>query len=191
MSEPDADQILTVEELRSLRDRMGADAAPPRVAAGAAEVEVPRPATAIPLEADTDPWEDLRRRARAQRPWAELRWLKPVAVAGCLVVAGGAITMLVITGRTTRSVPPPTVEVSRPAVSAPPVATAAPTAVPSTPALSIIPPAPVVAPPSPPAGGTIEPRATAVAPPPTTHRAKRPNPATPSTARPSPPMVAR
>lgn len=167
---------------------MGADATPPRPAASAAEI--PRPAAAVPLETGADPWQDLRRRARDQRRWTELRWGKPLA-AGCLALVCGGITGLVITGHTTQSVPPPTVKVTTPAVSAPPVASPTPVAVPPTPAPSVILPVPIVAAPSPSVDGTTEPRAAAVPPPhATTHRAKRPTSATPTAARPSPPRVA-
>jgi hypothetical protein len=189
VDESDSDQILTIEELRSLRDRMGAEAAAPRAVPRTAETEGSDPAAAIPLQTPADPWEDLRRRARDQR-----RWVRPLAAAGCLAFAGGVVTAVVITAHS-RSVSPPARDVSTPAVpasvaSAPPVTAPTRVIVPSAAEPSAIPPAippmSAVTAPSPPTDNTTEPEAASVPSPQTTHRPKQPASTAPKAARPSP-----
>ncbi len=117
VDDPDADQILTIEELRALRDQTGVPAAAPATAP-TAEIRVPNQPAAIPLETRADPWQDLRRRARDQRRW--LRWARPLAAAGCLALAGGGVAVLVITNHS-RSDPLSPVKASVPAAPAPSV----------------------------------------------------------------------
>ncbi len=185
VDESDTDQILTIEELRSLRDRMGAESAAPAAAPSAAQFEVPDPPPGVPLDARADPWEDLRRRASGQRRWGGRRWAGPLAAAGVLAIAGGGIAALVMTSHS-RSVLVPTVEVSRPATPAPSVTTSAPISLTSTPEPSIVPPVPVLPEPSPSADATTEPPPAAATPPRATYRPKPPTNARPPAARPSP-----
>lgn len=184
MDESDSDQILTIEELRSLRDRMGAEAAAPAAVRSAAKIEVPDPPAAIPLQTRVDPWEDLRRRARDRRHWA-----RPLAAAVCLALAGGVVTVLVIAAhnRAARPSAPPVLPsaIPAPAVSAPPVTASAPLTVPSALQPAFVPPAPIVTTPSQPADHTTEPRAAPVPAPRAPHRPKPP-----TAARPSPTGVA-
>lgn len=193
VDEPDADQILTIDELRSLRDRMGAEAAAPAPVTGAAGFEIPDPPPGVPLQAQPDPWEDLRRRATGQRRWGGFRWGKPLAIAGCLAVAGGGVAALLMTGHT-RTDPPPSVKVSTPVT---PALTSAPVSVVLTPEPAIVPPvptvpestapAPIVPAPSPPAEDTTtEPPTAAVPPPRATYRPKPPTAAKSPAARPAP-----
>ena len=123
VDEPDTDQILAIDELRALRDRMAADAAAPAAVMDAAPVETPDPLAAIPPEDRADPWEELRRQARDRRHWGRL-----VAAGGGLAVAGAAVGLLVFTAHS-RSVSPSGVTVPAPTVSAVPVSPAAPAAV--------------------------------------------------------------
>ncbi|HEV7830272.1 MAG TPA: hypothetical protein VGP04_15780 [Pseudonocardiaceae bacterium] len=188
MDEPDSNQILTIEELRSLRDRMGAEAAAPPPTASAAQFEISDSPAGVPLEAPPDPWEALRRRARGQRRWAEFRWARPLAAASCLAAAGGGVALLVFTGHS-RSDPPPTVEVFTPTTRAPSVTTSAPVSVSSTAEPSIVLPVPIAPAPSPSADGTTEPPTAAVPPPRATYRFNSPTSAKPPATRPSPARV--
>src|SRR6185437_13473523 len=120
VDDSDSDQILAIEELRSLRDRTGDYAPRPEAVTSAAPIQAPDPSAGIPLDAGADPWEDLRRRASDRRRWGRL-----VAAGGCFVLTGGAVAMLIITAHL-RSGRPATVEVPVPAVSAPPVTPPAP-----------------------------------------------------------------
>jgi hypothetical protein len=95
VDESDAGQILTVEELRALRDRMGAEAAAARQVRGAAPSEVPVSPAVIPLEARAEVWE-IQRHLAIQRQ----RWSRRLAAVGCLALAGGAVSVLVITAHT-------------------------------------------------------------------------------------------
>jgi hypothetical protein len=122
VDESDAGQILTVEELRALRDRMGAEAAAARQVRGAAPSEVPASPAVIPLEARAEVWE-IRRHLAIQRQ----RWSRRLAAVGCLALAGGAVSVLVITAHT-RSDPGSAGQVfvpvfPAPVVSVPPVIT--------------------------------------------------------------------
>jgi hypothetical protein len=155
VDESDTGQILTVEELRALRDRMGAEAAAARQPRSAAQVEVPTPPAVIPLEARAEPWEAPRHRARPRQSWP-----RRLAAVGCLALAGGTVTVLVITAHTRSDprsagevsvpvLPAPAVSVpvvSVPVVSVPPVTTSsAPEPVSSTSPAPVVPPVPVAA----------------------------------------------
>ena len=149
MDESDAGQILTVEELRALRDRMGAEAAAARQGRSAAPSEVSTSPAVIPLEARAEVWE----------VWEALRYqaihrqrrLRRLAAVGCLVLAGGMVGVLVITTHT-RPDPRSTGQgfvpvLPAPVVSMPPVTTSSvpvpvfptPEAPPVTPAVPIAP----------------------------------------------------
>ena len=122
MDESDAGQILTVEELRALRDRMGAEAAAARQGRSAAPSEVSTSPAVIPLEARAEVWEALRYHAIHRQ-----RRLRRLAAVGCLVLAGGMVGVLVITTHT-RSDPRSTGQgfvpvLPAPVVSVPPVTT--------------------------------------------------------------------
>lgn len=157
VDESDASQILTVEELRALRDRMGAEATAARQRRSAAPSEVPPSPAVIPLEARAEVWEvweALRHQAIHRQ-----RRLRRLAAVGCLVLAGGMVGVLVITTHTRpdpRStgqgfvpvLPAPVVSVPpAPVVSVPPVTTSSvpvpvfptPEAPPVTPAVPIAP----------------------------------------------------
>jgi hypothetical protein len=195
MDEWDAGQILTVEELRALRDRMGVEAAAARQARSAAQVEVPTPPAVIPLEARAEPWEAPRHRARDRQSWP-----RRLAAVGCLALAGGTVTMLVITGHT-RSEPRPAGEVSVPifpapaasvpVVSVPPVTTSSTVEpVSSTPPAPVVPPVPIAAAP----GGSAEvptklPAATVHAPRATHRPVPSPTSTAPTDGRPPPTVV--
>jgi hypothetical protein len=185
VDESDADQILAIEELRSLRDRAGVDAPPPWAATGAAPTEAPNPPTAASLEADADPWEDLRSRATERRRWGRL-----AMAGGGLALAGGAIAV-VMTAHSGSGAPAP-VKVPVPAVSAPPVTPSAVSS-PTQPAVSVpspepsaVLPVPTGAAPSPSAEDTTQPPAAAVPAPGITHRPKPPSRATAPATRHSP-----
>src|SRR6185437_698897 len=166
VDDSDSDQILAIEELRSLRDRTGDYAPRPEAVTSAAPIQAPDPSAGIPLDAGADPWEDLRRRASDRRRWGRL-----VAAGGCFVLTGGAVAMLIITAHL-RSGRPATVEVPVPAVSAPPVTPSVPVAASSAPETtapltsapepSAVLPMPVVGVPSSAVEATTEPRAAAV-----------------------------
>jgi hypothetical protein len=195
VDESDSDQILAIDELRSLRDRTGDYAPTPEPVTSAAPIQAPGPSAGAPLDARADPWEDLRRRASDRRRWGRL-----IAAGGCFVLTGGAVAMLIITAHL-RSGRPATVEVSVPAVSAPPVSRSAPVAGSSaaeptvplspTPEASAVLPMPVGAVPSSSVEVTTEPRAAAVPP---VGAAARPKPpsrvAPPATRHPSSPVPA-
>lgn len=205
MDESDADQILTVEELRTLRDRMGAEAASARRAKSAARTKVPTPPPDVPLEARADPWEELphRPRHRLRRRRRGARW---PAAAGCVALAGAAVTVVIITAHT-RSAPRSASGVSPPAVPAPPVS-APPVSAPVIPALpvptstapepvllapppAVVAPVPIAtAPRRPVENSTKRPAATAPAPR-TTYRPAPPPPTStvPADTRPSPTVV--
>jgi hypothetical protein len=122
VDESDAGQILTVEELRALRDRMGVEAAAARQVRGAAPSEVAASPAVIPLEARAEVREVLRHLAIQRQ-----RWSRRLAVVGCLALAGGAVSVLVITA-STRSDPGSAGEVfvpvfPAPVVSVPPMTT--------------------------------------------------------------------
>lgn len=193
VDDPDADQILAIEELRSLRDRTGDYAPRPESVASEAPIQAPDPSAGIPLDAGADPWEALRRRASDRRRWGRL-----VAAGGCLALTGGAVAMLIITAHV-RSGRPATVEAPAPAVSAPPVSRSAPVAASSaaetTAPLTLAPepsavfPVPVVAVPSTAAEATTEPRAAAVPAAGATDRPKPPSRVAPPATRRSPSAV--
>lgn len=187
MDESDSDQILTIEQLRSLRDRISAEAAAPPAVKSAPEHEVTSPPAAIPMQARTDPWEDLRRRASDRR-----RWARPLAAAGCLALVGGAVSVLVVVARS-RSDAPSVPRVSPsvlpvPAVSAPAVTASAPVTLSSAPeplpepSAALLPPSSVPAPSQP----ANEATAATVPAPRATQRPKPPPAATPTAARRSP-----
>lgn len=119
VDESDADQILAIDELRALRDRMGTEPAAPAAATSAAPIQPPDRLTAS-LAARDDSWEDLRRQTRDRR-----RWGRFVAAGGCLALTGAAVVVLVITAHT-RSVSPSGVVAPVPEVSAVPVSPAGP-----------------------------------------------------------------
>jgi hypothetical protein len=181
VDESDSDQILTIEELRSLRDRMGTEAAAPPAVMRAPEHEVSSPPAAIPVQARADPWEDLRRRASDRR-----RWTRPLAAAGCLALVGGAVSVLVVVARGRTDAPSvPRVSPSVlavPAVSAPAATASAPVTVSSAPEPSPEPsallPPPSVPAPSQPADETIA----ATVPAPRATQRPKPPPAAASTA---------
>jgi hypothetical protein len=130
VDESDADQILTVDELRALRDRVSAEAAAARQARSAAQLKVPAPPAATPHEARVETCEapqHLQHWARHPQSWP-----RRLAAVGCLALAGGTVTMLVITAHfragpsSAGEVPVPvlpTPVVSLPVVSVPPVTT--------------------------------------------------------------------
>ena len=173
MDESDADQILAIDELRSLRDRMGHEAPGFGAVSSAAPVEVPNRATAAAPESGADPWDDLRRRASEQRRWGRL-----VLIGGSLAVTAGAIAVVLIAHG--GSAAPAPAKAPAPAVPAPPVSPSAPTAVSSAaqpaPEPSAVLPVPTTgAAPSPSAQDPTAPPAAAVLAPTTTHRPKPPS----------------
>ncbi|MBV8994130.1 MAG: hypothetical protein JO287_10635 [Pseudonocardiales bacterium] len=187
MDESETDQILAIDELRALRDRMSADAATPGAVTNAAPVEAPDPLAAIPPEVRDDPWEELRRQARDRRHWGRL-----VAAGGGLAVAGAAVALLVFSAHN-RSVAPSGVTVPAPTVSAVPVSPAAPAAVSSAAQPSAVLPVPVVPGPTTSAEEVAGPGAAAVPEPPAppaTHRRKPPGSVAPPASGPSPAMPA-
>jgi hypothetical protein len=113
VDESDADQILAIDELRALRDRIGAERAAPKTATSAAPLfekpqtrQAPDPTEPFPAsprgvdEPDEDPWEALRRQAQGRQRWGRL-----VAAGGCLTLTAGAVAVLLITAHN-RSVAP-------------------------------------------------------------------------------------
>jgi hypothetical protein len=180
---------------------MGAEAAAGRQPRSAAQVEVPTPPAVIPLEARAEPWEAPRHRARHRQSWP-----RRLAAVGCLALAGGTVTVLVITAHT-RSDPRSAGEVSvpvlpAPAVSPPVVSLPTVSSVPAVPSssapepVSPTPPVPVVAPvpsaaaPGGSAGDTTELPAATVHTPRATHRpAPSPTSAAPTDGRPPPTVV--
>ena len=138
VDESDADQILAIDELRALRDRIGAERAAPKTATSAAPLfEKPQtrqapdptePSPESPLgadEPDEDPWEALRRQAQGRQRWGRL-----VAAGGCLALTGGAVTVLLITAHNRSDAP----AAPAPTVSAVPVSPPAPVSSEVTPA---------------------------------------------------------
>ena len=119
VDESDADQILAIDELRALRDRMGTEPAAPTAVTSAAPIQPPDQLAAS-LAARDDVWEDLRRQTRDRRKWGRF-----AAAGGCLALTGSAVVVLVITAHT-RSVSPSGVVAPVPAVSAVPVSPAGP-----------------------------------------------------------------
>ena len=119
VDESDADQILAIDELRALRDRIGTEPAAPTAATNAAPIQTPD-RLAASLAARDDLWEDLRRQTRDRRKWGRL-----VAAGGCLALTGSAVVVLIITAHT-RSVSPSGGVAPAPAVSAVPVSPAGP-----------------------------------------------------------------
>ncbi|MFN2534490.1 MAG: hypothetical protein ABR528_04495 [Pseudonocardiaceae bacterium] len=168
MDESESDQILAIDELRALRDRMGADAAAPGAVTNASPIEPPDPLAAIPPEARADPWEELRRQARDRRHWGRL-----VAAGGGLALAGAVVGLLVFIAHN-RSVPPSGVTDPAPTVSAVPVSPAAPAAVSSTAQPSAVLPEPIVPMPTTSTEEVAGPGPAAVPAPPATHRRKPP-----------------
>ncbi|MGH3548206.1 MAG: hypothetical protein ACRDQU_08850 [Pseudonocardiaceae bacterium] len=201
MDESEVGQILTLDELRALRDRMGAEVAAARQARNAAqEGEVPTPPAVIPLEARTEAWESLRHRARHRQSWPRRSWFRRLAAVGCLALAGGTVTVLVITAHPRSdprsageiSVPAlPTPVVSPPVVSLPPVTTSsAPEPASSTAPVPVIPPVPGAAAPGGSAENTTKLPAATVHAPRATHRpAPSRTSAPPTDGRPPPTVV--
>lgn len=198
MDESDADQILAIDELRALRDRIGAERAAPASKTTAAplfqKAQAPEePSAESTLEADEDPWESLRRQAQDRRRWGRL-----VAAGGCLALTGGAVAVLLITAHNRSGAPVapvPTVS-AVPVNPPPPVNSAAPvtpaaSGLDSSPASSaqpsaVLPMPDPVAPsataPSAPADDATTPQPVAVPAPGATQRAKPPT--APATRRP-------
>src|SRR5438270_334402 len=73
VDESDADQILAIDELRALRDRMGTEPAAPTAVTSAAPIQPPD-RLAASLAARDDVWEDLRR----LRPWRGTQLRRPI-----------------------------------------------------------------------------------------------------------------
>jgi hypothetical protein len=174
---------------------MGAEAAAGRQPRSAAQVEVPTPPAVIPLEARAEPGEAPRHRARPRQSWP-----RRLAAVGCLALAGGTVTVLVITAHTRSdprsagevSVPVlPAPAVSVPVVSVPPVTTSsAPEPVSSTPPAPVAPPVLVAAAPGGSAESTTKLPAATVHTPRATHRpAPSPTSAAPTDGRPPPTVV--
>ena len=121
VDEADAGQILTVEELRALRDRMGAEAAAARQGRSAAQREVPASPAVIPLEAHAEEVREVLRHLVIRRQ----RWSRRLVAVGCLALAGGAVSVLVITA-STRSEPGSAGQVVVPVFPAPVVSVPVP-----------------------------------------------------------------
>lgn len=98
VDESDADQILTIDELRALRDRMGAEATAARRARNAAPIGVPSPPPARPREDDAERWEAIPREPRHRLRTPKRHWPRRLAAIGCLALAGGGVTVLVNSG---------------------------------------------------------------------------------------------
>jgi hypothetical protein len=137
----DANQILTIEELRALRDRVGAEAAAARQAHDTAQAQPPSALAPTPLEDPAEPGQAAPHHGKHWQYPPPRRWPRRLAAAGSLALAGGLVTMLVITTHprpdarsasrvSVPAVPPPVV--SLPVVSAPMLTTtsAAPLPVP-------------------------------------------------------------
>ena len=197
VDESDADQILAIDELRALRDRIGAERAAPAPTTSAAplfqKAQAPEEPSAESMpEADEDPWESLRRQAQDRRRWGKL-----VAAGGCLALTGGAVAILLITAHNRSSAPAapaPTVS-AVPASPPPPVSSAAPVtpaasgSEPAQPSAGLPVPNPVppgATAPSAPADDATTPQPATVPAPAAPHRAKPPT--APGTRR--PPAVA-
>ena len=192
VDESDAGQILTVEELRALRDRMGAEAAAARQVRSAAPSEVAASPAVIPLEARAEVREVLRHLAIQRQ-----RWSRRLAAVGCLALAGGAVSVLAITAHT-RSDPGSAGQVfvpvfPAPVVSVPPVATSSapepvsPTEAPVAPAAPAV---PIVTAPGGSAKNTTKLPAAAVHPPRASYRPAPSRPSVaPSDGRPPPTVV--